>query len=350
FTAVYDIISTVVGRKYIVLSAPGKRHGGDEKVTDLFLRAYAEKPPADQSIFAQIFQRYACIRDQLCPSFDLEAEFERIYEILHSSRDYAASRGEYLCAKLFSACFDIPFADAGDMLFFGNDGAIDRERSFRSIRDILSGCECAVIPGFYASSPHGIKTFPRGGSDVSGAWIAAALHADLYENWTDVDGVFSADPAKFPDAVCHRHISMHQMRLMAASGANVLHPDALLPLSGTGIDTVIRNTYRPHVQGTIVSESFGEYVPAVTGACPVYFDKKGLKSPIPVCTSRAQAEAAGVISVFGADKTVFRALAAKYKNIHVIHMPHHIQIITEIHRYQTTLADIHRILLKNMPK
>ena len=349
FRKVYDIISSSADRRYIILSAPGKRHGDDEKITDLFLRAHAAKPPEDQFIFAQIFQRYSSIRDALCPAFDLETEFESVFAKLHVSADYAASRGEYLCAKLFSACFDIPFIDAEELLFFGNNGSIDRKKSYSAIRELLPKCTMAVIPGFYGASPGGIKTFSRGGSDVSGAWIAAALNAGVYENWTDVDGVFSADPAKFPDAVCHARISARQMRNMALAGAKVLHPDALTPLCGSGIDTHILNTFHPESPGTVICEAFNGYVPAVTGACPVYFSKSGMEYAVSLRADKQDAAQVGVISIFGASGRLYAEITAKYKYVHIIHMPEHIQIITEIHDYQTTLSDIHRILLKNMP-
>ena len=349
FRAVYDIISSGAGRKYIILSAPGKRYGGDEKITDLLLRAHAAKPPEDQFIFAQIFQRYSSIRDALCPSFDLEGECDQIFAHLHASPDFAASRGEYLCAKLFSACFGIPFIDAKDLLFFDLDGSIDCEKSFRAIRNTLSKHERAVIPGFYAASPNGLKTFTRGGSDVSGAWIAAALKADIYENWTDVDGVYSADPVKVTGTVRHGRISFRQMHQLALAGAKVLHPDALLPLKGRGIDTHIRNTFRPTAPGTIISERFDHYVPAVTGACPVYFNQENMESAVPLNAAYTQdSMPVGVISVFGAGNTAYAEIVAKYKSIHIIHMPEHIQIITSIPEYQTTLEDIHRILVKNM--
>lgn len=349
FRRVYDIISADPDRRYIVLSAPGKRSPTDRKITDLFLNAHAAKAPQDQFIFAQIFQRYASIRDALCPGFALEDELSEIFARLHTSRDYAASRGEYLCAKLFSAGFDIPFVDAKDILFFDRNGAIDRKKSFDAIRKRLSDCERVVIPGFYASDTTGIRTFSRGGSDVSGAWIAAAMNADLYENWTDVDGVFSADPAKIPDAVLHKRLSFRQMRQMALAGAKVLHPDALEPLTESGIPTVIRNSFRPEQCGTTITEDVRGYVPAVTGSCPVRFDERDLRNAVSIKKDSAT-RSVGVISVFGADEAAFREIHAKYKAVHIIHMPEHIQIITEIPQYQTVLADIHRILVKNIFK
>lgn len=347
FRAVYDIVSENADRRYIVLSAPGKRSPSDRKITDLLLEAYAAKAPQDQFIFSRIFQRYSSIRDALCPSFPLEDECAEIFARLHISHDYAVSRGEYLCAKLFSACFDIPFVDASEILFFGQNGAINRKRSFDAILERISRCERAVIPGFYASDASGIKAFSRGGSDVSGAWIAAATNSDVYENWTDVDGVFSADPAKIPDAVLLKRISARQMRQMALVGANVLHPDALSPLSGSGVNTVIRNSFHPDRSGTTVCEDFHGYVPAVAGSCPLRFDKRNLRNAVSIDASEASMHV-GVINAFGANEAAFREIQSKYKPIHIIHMPEHIQIITEMAQYQTVLADIHRILVKNV--
>jgi len=347
FRAVHDILNQDAARKYIILSAPGKRSPADEKITDLFLRAYAAKPPEDQFIFAQIFQRYTSIRDQLCPTFDLEGETERIFANIRISRDYAASRGEYLCAKLFAAAFGLSFVDAQDLLFFDKSGAIDRARSFSAIRSALLPLERAVIPGFYASSPSGIRTFSRGGSDVSGAWIAAAVNADLYENWTDVDGVYSADPALIPDAMLHPRISLDQMRQMALAGAKILHPDALLPLQDSGIPTLIRNTLRPKLHGTLVCSEKLPCVPAVTGCSPLLFAEQNPFCPLSLNPRPKEAANVALISVFGANENSFREIAARYKCIHIIHMPEHIQIITEMQHYQTTLTDIHRILAEN---
>ncbi len=346
FLRTADIVSSNADRRYIILSAPGKRSPDDEKVTDLFLRAYEAKPPEDQYIFAQIFQRYTSIRDRLSPSFDLEGEMAAIFPKLHASTDYAASRGEYLCAKLFSACFGMPFIDAGDIIFFDHSGAIDRGKTFSAVSKRLLPLKRAVIPGFYGTSPEGIKLFPRGGSDVSGAWIAAAVNADIYENWTDVNGVFSADPSKIANAVCHKHISSRQMRQMSIAGAKVLHPDTLIPLENAGIPTVIRNTFLPESPGTVISGKASPFVPAVTGCCPVYFDHSGCVSSValsPVPGGKAMS----IISVFGANESAFIEISAGYKNIHIIHMPEHIQIITESEEYQTSLMDIHRILVKN---
>lgn len=350
FRAVFDIVSARAGRKYIVLSAPGKRFAEDLKVTDLLLAAHEAAPPRDQSIFSHIYDRYASIRDALCPAFDLEGECAEILRRLHASRDYAASRGEYLCAKLFAAAFSLKFIDAAEILFFDADGKIDRDASFRAMQSRLSDCERAVIPGFYAASPDGIKLFPRGGSDVTGAWVAAAMHADIYENWTDVSGVFSADPTLVPSARRHERISARQMRQMALAGANVLHPDALLPLIGGNIDICVKNTLCPNDGGTRVSERIDEYVPAVVGAKSLYFNQSDLRAAVPVSASAyALKDGVSVISVFGANESAYRELHAKYERIHIIHMPEHIQIITTTAQYQTALEAIHQILLKNCP-
>ena len=266
FVRVRHILSSEAGRRYILLSAPGKRTPEDEKITDLFIAAHTGSLRGDYSILAQIFERYASIRRSLCPSFPLEMEFARIRTRLHTSLDYAASRGEYLCAKLFSAYSGLPFVDAAGLLFFDESGAIDIEKSRTAVQEKLLPHKHAVIPGFYGSNPDGsIRTFPRGGSDVSGALIAALSGANLYENWTDVDGLFTADPNIVPNARRNCTVSLSQMQRICRCGASLLHPDALTPLKGTGVDTILKNTFSPGAAGTRISESCDQSVRCVTG-------------------------------------------------------------------------------------
>ena len=350
FLRVRDIVLSSPDRKYIVLSAPGRRTPDDEKITDLLYRAYGCGGAGDQFIFAQIFHRYASIRDRLVPSFDLETEFARMRSISPACADYMASRGEYLCAKLFAAFMDLPFVDAADLFVFSGDG-IDFEATCRRVQMKLQGIERAVIPGFYGASENcGIKTFSRGGSDVSGAVLAAALQADRYENWTDVDGLFTADPNIVPDARRSRLVSLDQMERIARCGANLLHPDALLPIRGTGIETVIKNTFAPDDPGTRIVDADLPAVPCVTGMRGMYLlphaDDADASSALLHPTPAAGARRVACVNVFGLALEHTDALHAEIKPIDIIHMHDHMQIIIEEADYAGTVRKIHSILMK----
>lgn len=346
FVRVNRIVQSDASRRYIVLSAPGKRHPDDRKITDMLYQAYEASQHGDTSILAQIFERYASIRDALCPEFNLEAEFAQIKHNLHASSDYAASRGEYLCAKLFAAYAKIPFVDAEELLFFDDHGNIDFDKTGAAVRNQLLPLECAVIPGFYGRDASGrICTFSRGGSDVSGALLAAALNADLYENWTDVDGLYTADPGIVPNARRNLQVSLTQMEHIAAAGAKLLHPDALAPLKGTGIETVLKNTFSPGLPGTRISEHTSEAVHCVTGQRGLYMlgdsSRDSTSSPllhsipmagsVPVCAVRA----------FGLQKCALQQLQSILNPIHIIHMQDHIQIIIPEKEYESTIRTVH---------
>ncbi|MBQ8506250.1 MAG: hypothetical protein IJ466_02305 [Clostridia bacterium] len=348
FLRVKEILLACPERKYIVLSAPGKRTMDDEKITDLLYRAYEAGCAGDQFIFAQIFQRYASIRDRLAPKFDLEAEFASIRRNSRISADFAVSRGEYLCAKLFAAFMDLPFVDAADLFIFGDNG-IDYEETRRRIQEKLLPLGRAVVPGFYGSTRDcGVRTFTRGGSDVSGALLAAALDADCYENWTDVDGLFSADPNIVPEAARHSCVGLTQMERIARAGAKLLHPDALIPLKGTGIQTIIKNTHAPDAPGTAICEFYLPTVPCVTGITGLYMmESPGgassdiLLHPTPISGARR----VDAISAFGMPDEALDAVKASVNPIHIIHMQDHKQIIIEEGRYAESVRKIHSILM-----
>ncbi len=353
FLRVRNILEACPDRKYIVLSAPGKRMPGDEKITDLLYRFHECGGAGDRSIFTQIFQRYTSIRDRLIPTFDLEAEFARIRRCSRSSHtDFTVSRGEYLCAKLFSAFMGWPFVDAAELFFFTGNGSIDLERTRRSVSERLGGLSRAVIPGFYGSTPDcGIRTFTRGGSDVSGALLAAALHADRYENWTDVDGLYSADPNLVPSAVRHPLVNLNQMERIARAGASVLHPDALLPLKGSGIETVLKNTRRPDLPGTRIREDFSETVCCVTGRRGLYMrwsPDGGCSEPVLHSTPVEDARCVAAVSAFNCPDALLPHIDKQLHPIHIIHMQDHKQIIVENDAYNDAVRKIHRILVKEV--
>lgn len=349
FVRVNRIIQSDASRRYIVLSAPGKRYPDDRKITDMLYQAYKTSQQGDTSIFAQVFARYASIRDALCPEFDLETEFVQIKRRIYASPDYAASRGEYLCAKLFAAYSGIPFVDAEELLFFNDHGEIDRDKTNEAVRRRLCPLERAVIPGFYGLNASGnICTFSRGGSDVSGALLAAALGADLYENWTDVDGLYTADPGIVPNARRNMHISLSQMERITAAGAKLLHPDALAPLKGTGIETVLKNTFSPGLPGTKISESYNGTVHCVTGQSGLYMigDSSKDDSSIPLLQSIPLPGSVPVSTVraFGLNESATHQLQSILNPIHIIHMQDHIQIIIPEKEYESTIRIVHDFL------
>lgn len=257
FQKVSKIVSEKRKPNYIILSAPGKRYKGDAKITDLLCLAHslcADGKSPDAPIH-HITQRFDDIIAALNLTKSLRHLTSNIEDSVAVSRDYAASRGEYLCARIFAEYTGIPFVDAASLIHFDENGRIMPEKIRQSVRNMASRLDCAIIPGFYGSMPDGsIKTFSRGGSDITGALIAAALNADLYENWTDVDGLMSVDPSVCSDAIHYPAVSYRQMRMLAKAGAHVLHPYCLEPVREAGVPTELRNTFAPHRPGTYISE------------------------------------------------------------------------------------------------
>lgn len=258
---VREILQARSKRQYIVLSAPGKRFSEDQKITDLLLQAHLH-PDDRSSLLCKVRERFIDIAAELnLPIGDL---FDTLEEDVAHSVDLAISRGEYLCAKLFADYASLPFIDAKTLIHFDDKGNLLRHETDCSIREMAKRFPYAVIPGFYGSCTNGeIRTFSRGGSDITGALIAAALHADIYENWTDVDGLCSIDPVYCADAVCHSAVSYRQMKAIAASGTQLLHPCCLDPVCDMQIPTLIRNTFAPKKSGTYISDAIHENVPCI---------------------------------------------------------------------------------------
>ena len=247
-------------RRYIVVSAPGKRNGGDDKITDLLYRclAQAQAGEAIDADFDRIARRYLDIARELEIASDLPLWLNEVKAAMQAgaTREYAASRGEYLCARLFAAYLDVPFVDAATAVCFDMAGNTDYEATNAALAQALSPLPRAVIPGFYGSDPQGdIRTFSRGGSDVTGALVACALNVDLYENWTDVTGFRAADPRIVPDAGFIAHMTYRELRELSYMGASVLHEDAVFPVRKVGIPTSLRNTFDPLHPGTTIHYS-----------------------------------------------------------------------------------------------
>ncbi len=260
FKKVADIIHADDSRRYVVPSAPGKRSKEDTKVTDMLYACYdlaAKGKPFDEQ-FAAIKQRYVEIIEGLSLDLSLDKEFDIIRScfIGKAGRDYAASRGEYLNGLVLANYLGYDFIDPADTIFFDDYGRFDGKRTYKALGERLENTERAVIPGFYGSMPNDtIKTFSRGGSDVTGSIVAASCNADLYENWTDVSGFMIADPRIVEDPETIKVITYKELRELSYMGAGVLHEDAIFPVRKAGIPINIKNTNAPEDQGTMIVES-----------------------------------------------------------------------------------------------
>ena len=255
-----DIIRSDASRRYVVPSAPGKRYGSDEKITDMLYACYAEAENGrDYSeTLSRIRKRYEEIIDGLGLSLNLDGEFLTISEKFGSKagKDYAASRGEYLNGIVMAAYLGFDFIDAAEVIFFDSSGNLESEQTNEALAARLSGTEHAVIPGFYGSMQDGrIKTFSRGGSDITGSLVARAIQADMYENWTDVSGFLVADPRIIDNPEVIETITYRELRELSYMGASVLHEDAIFPVRKEGIPINIRNTNHPEDKGTLIVES-----------------------------------------------------------------------------------------------
>ena len=260
FKKVGKIIRAEEERRFVIPSAPGKRYSSDTKVTDMLYSCWhqANKGQDFSQTLANIRERYEEIIQGLGLSISLDDEFRKIEENLKNGivEDYAASRGEYLNGLLMADYLDLPFVDAADVISFDEDGEFNARKTDKQIAARLEEESYAVIPGFYGSKPDGtIKTFSRGGSDITGSLVAKAVHADLYENWTDVSGFMMADPRIVKDPVAINTITYREMRELSYMGASVLHEDAVFPLRKEGIPINVRNTNCPEDPGTMVVES-----------------------------------------------------------------------------------------------
>ena len=257
FRAVADIVKAEPERKYVVASAPGKRDKSDVKVTDMLYECYeiAVNDGDITNIFDQIKKRYTDIVEGLGIDLDLTEAFNKIASsIAHNAgRDYIASRGEYLNAMILAKYLGFDFVDAKKVIFFKEDGTFDSERTNDVMRSYLKEHEHAVLPGFYGSMPNGtIKTFSRGGSDITGSIVARAVSATVYENWTDVSGFLMADPRIIDNPRGIDTITYKELRELSYMGATVLHEDAIFPVRYSKIPINIRNTNRPEDKGTFI--------------------------------------------------------------------------------------------------
>lgn len=271
FRQVAEIVKAEPERRYVVASAPGKRGSGDTKVTDLLYKCYELSSNEEDitEVFEEVKSRYNDIITDLGIDLDLTEAFEKIRNsLLHNSgRDYIASRGEYLNAMILAKYLGFDFIDAKKVIFFKENGAFDSEKTNEVLREKLHKHEYAVLPGFYGSMPNGtIKTFSRGGSDITGSIVARAASATLYENWTDVSGFLMADPRCIDNPKPIDTITYKELRELSYMGATVLHEDSIFPVRYSKIPINIRNTNSPEDKGTYIvpqTDEIGEDV--ITG-------------------------------------------------------------------------------------
>ena len=277
YRKVREIIMADPSRKVVVVSAAGKRFKEDHKLTDLLYLCHAHTQYGVDCtpIFDMITSRYLEIRDELQLNLDLESEFAALKARLDKKRvtqDELVSRGEYFSAKLMAAYLDFQFIDAVEWVKFKLDGTVDQDSSYEALRKLVVLGKGAVIPGFYGLMPDGhIRTFTRGGSDITGALAAAALNADVYENWTDVSGILMADPRIVDDPQAIPEVTYDELRELSYSGAQVLHEGTIFPVREKNIPLNIRNTNAPDDAGTMIKEKFdtpadpNRFITGITG-------------------------------------------------------------------------------------
>ena len=287
-----EIIRSDEERRYVVPSAPGKRHDKDTKVTDMLYGCYAKAEAEEEFIedLKRIKERYEEIINGLQLDLSLDNEFKTIEENFRTKAgaDYAASRGEYLNSIIMAAYLGYEFIDAATVIFFDEDGDFASEKTNKILGERLSHVERAVVPGFYGAYEDGrVKTFSRGGSDITGSIVSRAVKADVYENWTDVSGFLLADPRIIDNPPGIETITYRELRELSYMGATVLHEDAIFPVRREGIPINIRNTNCPEEKGTWIVESTcqkSQYVitgiAGKKGFCSVNIEKDMMNSEI----------------------------------------------------------------------
>ena len=291
------ILDADPSRKIVVVSAAGKRFKDDHKLTDLLYLCHSHvKYGVDcNRIFTMISGRYLDIQRDLSLDIDLMPELtdlKRRIDAKKVSREELVSRGEYFSAKLMASYLNFQFIDAADWVLFKMDGTVDQEKSYRALRERVTPGQGVVIPGFYGAMPDGtIHTFSRGGSDISGSLAAAALDADVYENWTDVSGILMADPRLVEDPQTIPEVTYDELRELSYSGAQVLHEDSIFPVREKNIPVNIRNTNDPEAPGTMIKESFDaahdpdRFITGITGKKDfsiISLSKRGMSNQVGV--------------------------------------------------------------------
>ena len=296
YKKIRDILTSDPSRRVVVVSAAGKRNKEDHKITDLLYLCHAHTQYGVDctGVFEMITSRYLQIRDDLNIDLDLESDFAQLKKRLDAkevTQDELASRGEYYSAKLMAAYLGFHFVDAANWIKFNFDGSVDQKVSYDALRKQVPLKGGVVIPGFYGIMPDGrIRTFSRGGSDISGSLAAAALDADVYENWTDVSGILMADPRIVDDPQAIPEVTYDELRELSYSGAQVLHEDAIFPVREKNIPLNIRNTNDPNAPGTMIKEDFTDtdpnrFITGITGKKDftiISMSKRGMSNQVGV--------------------------------------------------------------------
>ena len=302
FAKVGDIIRADESRKYVVPSAPGKRNSRDTKVTDMLYACYAKAEAGEEFRvpLMKIKERYDSIINGLGLKVTLDEEFKTISKNFKEKAgvDYAASRGEYLNGILMADYLGYEFIDSATVIFFDEEGNLDADKTDKVLSKKLLECEKAVIPGFYGIGADGrVKTFSRGGSDITGSIVAKACHASLYENWTDVSGCLVADPRIIDNPQPIHVITYRELRELSYMGASVLHEDAVFPVRKAGIPINIRNTNDPEAEGTLIVESTCQKPEYTITGIAVSIDKDMMNSEVGFCRKALQAFEENGISI-----------------------------------------------------
>ena len=297
YRKIQDILLANPDRRVVIVSAAGKRFPQDHKITDLLYLCYAHTQyGVDCSgIFDMIASRYLAIRDELGIHLDLETELAALKARIDAktvTQDELVSRGEYFSAKLMAAFLGFQFIDAAEWVKFNFDGSVDLETTYETLKKLVWPDRGAVIPGFYGLMPDGrIKTFSRGGSDITGALAAAALDADVYENWTDVSGLLMADPRIVENPQTIPEVTYDELRELSYSRAQVQHEDAIFPVREKNIPLNIRNTNDPEAPGTLIQERFSadhnpdRFITGITGKKDftiISLSKRGMSNQVGV--------------------------------------------------------------------
>ena len=297
YRKVRDIVLSDPARKVVVVSAAGKSHSKDHKITDLLYLCYSHsKYGVDcDPIFEMIQSRYCGIRDELGIQLDLESDFAALKKRIDKkdvTREELVSRGEYYSARLMAAYLGYKFIDAADWVKFNFDGSVNQAATYEALRAQCVTGQGIVTPGFYGVLPDGhIKTFSRGGSDITGSLAAAALDASVYENWTDVSGILMADPRIVENPQAIPEVTYDELRELSYSGAQVLHEGSIFPVREKNIPLNIRNTNAPDEPGTIIQEGFEEghepdrFITGITGKTDftiISLSKKGMSNQVGV--------------------------------------------------------------------
>ena len=309
FEKVGKIIRSDEARKYVVPSAPGKRNAKDTKVTDMLYACYAKAEAGEdfRVDMNKIKDRYDSIINGLHLNLSLEEEFKTITANFKAKAgsEYAASRGEFLNGIIMANYLGYEFIDAATVIFFDEDGVFDSEKTQAVLSAKLEEVEKAVIPGFYGAMEDGtVKTFSRGGSDITGSIVARACHASVYENWTDVSGCLVADPRVIKNPQPIRVLTYRELRELSYMGASVLHEDAVFPVRRAAIPINIRNTNDPEAEGTLIVESTcqkPEYtitgIAGKKGFIAVSLEKSMMNAEVGFCRKALQAFEENGISI-----------------------------------------------------